>query len=140
MSYATIKTYFRRRLSAFNLQEAKKKISFENASENFDNQFIFENPKTDLDDGDTLNSKFFPKRTITIRTAHKTSENSLLFDYDSVQTRLENVLRDLHSAFNYRNDSIKRIIFESLEVAVVGAYISGLMTFTVEDELAYVIA
>ena len=140
MSYATIKTYFRRRLSAFNLQEAKKKISFENASENFDNQFIFENPKTNLDDGDTLNSKFFPKRTITIRTAHKTSENSLLFDYDSVQTRLENVLRDLHSAFNYRNDSIKRIVFESLEVAVVGSYISGLITFTVEDELAYVTA
>jgi hypothetical protein len=140
VSYATIKTYFRRRLSAFNLQEAKKKISFENASENFDNQFIFENPKTNLDDGDTLNSKFFPKRTITIRTAHKTSENSLLFDYDSVQTRLENVLRDLHSAFNYRNDSIKRIVFESLEVAVVGSYISGLITFTVEDELAYVTA
>jgi hypothetical protein len=140
VSYATIKTYFRRRLAAFNLQEAKKKISFENASENFDNQFIFENPKTALDDGDTLNSKFFPKRTITIRTAHKTSENSLLFDYDSVQTRLENVLRDLHSAFNYRNDSIKRIVFESLEVAVVGSYISGLITFTVEDELAYVIA
>ena len=140
MSYATIKTYFRRRLAAFNLQEAKKKISFENASENFDNQFIFENPKTELDDGDTLNSKFFPKRTITIRTAHKTSENSLLFDYDSAQTRLENVLRDIHSAFNYRNDGIKRIGFESLEVTVVGAYISGLMTFTVEDELAYVTA
>lgn len=140
MSYATIKTYFRRRLAAFNLQEAKKKISFENASENFDNQFIFENPKTELDDGDTLNSKFFPKRTITIRTAHKTSENSLLFDYDSAQTRLENVLRDIHSAFNYRNDGIKRIVFESLDVTVVGAYISGLMTFTVEDELAYVTA
>jgi len=140
VSYATIKTYFRRRLAAFNLQEAKKKISFENASENFDNQFIFENPKTELDDGDTLNSKFFPKRTITIRTAHKTSENSLLFDYDSAQTRLENVLRDIHSAFNYRNDGIKRIVFESLDVTVVGAYISGLMTFTVEDELAYVTA
>lgn len=137
MSYATIKKYFVRRLSAFNLQEAKKKMSFENAAENFDNQFIFENASTELDEGDTLNGKFFPKRTIAIRTAHKTSENSLLFDYDAVQTRLENVLRDLHSASNYRTDSIKRIVFNKLAVSVVGGYIAGEMTFTVEDELAY---
>lgn len=138
MSYATIKTYFKRRLAAFNLQEAKKKISFEDASENFDNQYIYENGKTELDDGDTLNNKFFPKREIKIFTAHKTSENSILFDYDSVHTRLENILRDLHSAKNYRTDGIKRIVFSSLVVAVKDNYIAGEITFTVEDELAYV--
>ena len=138
MSYATVKKYFVRRLASFNLQEAKKKISFENAAENFDNQFIFENPKTDLDDGDTLANRFFPKRSITIRTAHKTSEGSLLFDYDSVHTRLENVLRDLHSSSNYRTDGIRRIVFNTLSVTVVNGYISGDMSFTVEDALAYV--
>lgn len=138
MSYATIKTYFSRRLAAFNLQEAKVKTAFLSSTENFDNQFIFENPKTELDDGDTLNTKFFPKRTITIHTAHKTSENSVLFDYDSVHTRLENILRDLHSSKNYRSDSIKRIVFNSLVVSIKDGYIAGEMTFTVEDTLEYV--
>ncbi|OQA56538.1 MAG: hypothetical protein BWY42_00957 [Candidatus Omnitrophica bacterium ADurb.Bin277] len=138
MSYKTIKTYFQRRLAAFNLQEAKVKTAWLSSTENFDNQFIFENPKTELDDGDTLNHKFFPKREIKIHTAHKTSENSLLFDYDSVHTRLENVLRDLHSAKNYRSDGIKRIVFNSLNVSIRDTYIAGEMTFTVEDTLDYV--
>lgn len=141
MSYKVIKTYFSRRLAAFNLHEAKKTMSLESVSENFDNQYVFENSKTDLDDGDTLNSKFFPKRTVVIRTAHKTSEQSVVFDYDTVHTRLENILRDLHSSFNYRNDvTIKRIVFNSLEVSVESGYIVSVMTFTVEDTLAYVIA
>jgi hypothetical protein len=138
MSYKTIKNYFSRRLASFNLQEAKKKFSFENDSENFDNQYIFENPKTELEDGDTVNSKFFPKRAIIIKTANKTSENSVIFDYDAIQTRLENVLRDIHSAANYRSDGVRRISFESLEVSISGTYILGQMSFKVEDELAYV--
>jgi len=138
VSYQSIKTYFKRRLASFNFQEAKKKIDFTNEAENFDNQFIIENPKTELAEGDTLATKFFPHRTIIIKTAHKTSESSLLFDYDSVQTRLENVLRDLHSVSNYRSDSIRMVMFSTLSVEVKAGYIFSEMTFIVEDTLEYV--
>lgn len=138
MSYQTIKGYFKRRLASFNLQEANKKLSFESESESFDNKYIIENPKTELAEGDTLATKFFPVRTFVIRTAHKTSEASLIFDYDSLQTRLENIVRDLHSVSNYRTDSIKRIVFNSLVIGQQGGYLASEMTFSVEDSLNYV--
>ena len=138
MSYQTIKTYFSRRLATFNLREAKKKVNLDNESENFDNIFIIENPKTDLDNGDTLATRFFPKREFVIKTWHKASETGIVFEYDTLQTRLENVLRDLHSKSNYSSDSIRAIWFNTLSVSVEKGYIASQMTFIVEDSLDYV--
>lgn len=138
MSYQTIKNYFGKRLSTFNLREAKKKVSLDNESENYDKNYIIENPKTDLGHGDTLATRFFPTRTFIIKTWYKVSESAIIFEYDKAQTFLENVLRDLHSASNFRNDSIRNVSFNSLSVQVKSGYIAAEMTFNVEDSLSYV--
>lgn len=138
MSYQVIKTYFKRRLASFALVEAKTKHNFENESENYDKTYIIENPKTELAEGDTLATRFFPNRNYVIRFAFKTSEKTLIFDYDTAQTFLENVLRDLHSSSNYRSDSIRAVMFTSLTVNLSGSYIAAEMAFDVQESLSYV--
>jgi len=138
MSYQVIKDYFKRRLATFTFSESKQKINLINEAENYDNLFVIENPKVELSDGDTLATRFFPKRTFIIKIARKISESGIIFEYDSIQTRFENVIRDLHSVSNYRSDSIRSILFNSMSVTVESGYVLGEMTFIVEDSLEYV--
>lgn len=138
MSYQTIKTYFKRRLASFQLVEAKGKFNFDNESENYNNTFIIENPKIELAEGDTLATRFFPNRNFVIRIAYKFSESNLSFEYDSAHTKLENILRDLHSVSNYRTDSIRSVIFNSMTVSVNSSYILAELSFDVQESLQYV--
>lgn len=138
MGYNVINTYFKRRLSTFNLAEAKMKMEFEGSAENFNNQYMIENPKTELAEGDTLHTQFFPKRTFVIKLAFKISETALQYEYDAAQIKIENILRDLHSVSNYRGDGIRRIEFSNAAVSMQANYLAAELTFIVTDALAYI--
>lgn len=138
MSYQLIKTYFDRRLASFLLFEAPNGIDFSGEAENYDNKYTIQSPLMDLNKGDTLATKFFPLRTIVVYVAFKVSESAFTKSYDAAQTRIENIIRDLHSVSNYRGDGIKAVWFSNSKVSTVKDYILGELTFTVEDQLNYV--
>lgn len=140
MSYQTIKTYFKKRLATFNYVEAKKKFAMEGeAVDSFDGQFIVECSKTEVtESNNTLATRFFPQRTFLISIAKKTSKEGTIFEYDSFHTRMENVIRDLHSASNFRGDSIRNIQFKEMAIRQEGTYLLAEISFNVEDSLNYV--
>lgn len=140
MSYGVIKNYFVRRLASFGLTEADKTLDFSSESENYNNKYTIQNPTMDMDRADTLATRFFPKRTFVISLAFKISESAITKEYAACQARIENVIRDLHSVFNYRTDSIRTIWFTNSKVEPVEDYISAQLTFIVEDSLDYVTA
>ena len=137
MSYAVTKTYFDRRLASFELKESKTGLNFENESENIDKRYTIESPTMD-NPNDTLATRFFPERTIVVRLAYKLSESGSVFEYTTAHTKLENIIRDLHSVSNYRTDGIRRIVFASLKVSNQKEYIMAEISFTVEESLDYV--
>lgn len=138
MSYQTIKNYLSRMMKANGFFEAKKKFSFENEGENFDNYFIIENPKTELGEGSTLTTRFFPTRTFSIKIAKRISETGIQFDYDSLQAKLDAIVQDVHNPDNFRSDNIKRVQWQESEVSQSGTYFVANITFTCEDSITYV--
>ena len=138
MSYATIEKYFQGRLATFQLSEAKNGFNMEGDSENVDKKFVIENPSMNLNIGDTLATRFFPRRVFVVRVAFKLSESGSIFEYRTAQAKFENIIADLHSASNYRSHSIRLVMFDTAKVAKQGDYVVGEMSFNVEDSLNYV--
>jgi len=137
VSYQTIKNYLARRMQALGYFESKKKLNFEDASENFDKKFIIENPESELGQ-DSVNLKFNPFRTFVIRVAKKTSELNLQGEYDIFQQAIDFIIKDIHSVNNFRVDNLRHVQYSGHEVEVVGAYVQANISFLCEDEMSYV--
>lgn len=137
MSYQTIKNYLTRMMKTNGFFEAKKKFDFENEGENFNNNFIIENIKSELEEGNTLTTRFFPKRTFVIKIARKFSDTGIQFDYDALQAKIDAIVQDIHNPDNYRNDSVRRVQWVETEVSQQGLYFLAAITFSADDSIAY---
>lgn len=133
MSYRTIKDYIVRRLNYFGYTESTEKFNFEQESDlNMDKVFIVTSPSGQIGDGNTLATTFYPTRNFTVQIAWQLSDSAIA-DYDLCNQSLDEIIRDLHSPNNFKNDSIKNFQYKNHSLKQEQKYLLAEILFEALD-------